>query len=484
MKLLSLLVPASVIAVLTAGRPLNGTIFADLTIEAHRTRQSELLEQQQNIVAQADADRRELSVEERGQLDTLSAEFERLEGEIVRRERLAAQQERLTTPQPRITAAEPIPGDEEEETPAPARSPRAAVPALSAARQIARPMSGNGGFRSFGDYAQAVVRGSIRGGTIDPRLLQGIRGAAATSFTQEAVGADGGFLVPTDFLNSIIQTISAEDTLLGRTNPLSVSGNSIVVPMDETSQWGTGGIKAYWTDEAAAITQSKVALKQVQVRLNKLAALVPVTEEMLEDAPAIDSYLRQKTPDALDWQITYALVWGTGAGQPLGIMNSPALVTVAAEGGQTADTINATNVSKMFARLPARSQQNAVWLINPDAQVQLPLMTIANQPVYMPPGGLSEAPLGRLLGRPVIPAQVASTVGDLGDIMLVDWTQYLTAIKSGGVRLQVSIHLWFDQDISAFKFTLRIAGQPYWSASMAPRSGTNNIAPFVTLAAR
>jgi HK97 family phage major capsid protein len=138
----------------------------------------------------------------------------------------------------------------------------------------------------------------------------------------------------------------------------------------------------------------------------------------------------------------------------------------------------------MASRLPVQSRVNAVWLIHPDAEPQLPLMTIGDQPVYMPPGGLRDTPFGRLLGRPVIPHQVCQTVGDLGDIMLVDLSQYLTAVKAGGLRSQTSIHLWFDQGITAFRFDLRIAGQPWWSELTTANNGTFTQSPFVTLAAR
>lgn len=477
-------VPLSVLAVLAAGAPVLGMIFADATIAAHRARQDELVTSQQNIIAQADAEKRELTVEEKTQLDELSAEYERLDGEIERRERFANQQQRITTPQPRATAPEPIPGDDDEPDAAPVRASQVRngtrqVPALAAARQIIRP-SGNGGFRAFHDFVSAVRVGSVRGGTIDARLMN----AAATQISQEGVGADGGFAVPPDFLTTITQTVMAEDSLLALCDPLISTRNSISVPMDESTQWGTGGIKAYWEGEGAAITQSKIALKQATVRLNKLAALVPVTEELLEDAPALGSYLGRKAPEALDYSASYGLFWGTGAGMPLGFMNSPVLVSQAAEGSQTADTINAQNIVKMNARMPTRSRKTAVWLINPDAEPQLPLMTIANQPVYLPPGGLADAPFGRLLGRPVIPHQLCATIGDVGDIVFVDFSQYLAAVKAGGVKLQVSVHLWFDQDLQAFKFTMRIAGQPWWSAPMSPRAGTNTQSPFVALAAR
>lgn len=75
-------------------------------------------------------------------------------------------------------------------------------------------------------------------------------------------------------------------------------------------------------------------------------------------------------------------------------------------------------------------------------------------------------------------------MGDLGDIMLVDLSQYLTAVKAGGLRSQTSIHLWFDQGITAFRFDLRIAGQPWWSELTTANNGTFTQSPFVTLAAR
>jgi HK97 family phage major capsid protein len=116
-----------------------------------------------------------------------------------------------------------------------------------------------------------------------------------------------------------------------------------------------------------------------------------VTEELLEDAPAMGAYLNRKAPEKMDFKVSDAIVRGTGVGQPLGFLNSPALVTVAAEGAQTADTVNVTNLAKMWGRLPVQSRRTAVWLMHPDAEAQLPLMSLANMPVYLPPGGVSGA---------------------------------------------------------------------------------------------
>lgn len=476
------LVPASALALLALGSGHLAGIFADATIDAHRQRQQELVTASEAIIAQADAEKRDLTAEEQASINANTAEVERLQNQIALRERVTAQAGTLATSQGRRTAPEATPGDAVAD--APADRPTNAAPRQAGIAPVpAQPRAtaaGTAGFRNFGDFAVAVRNASLRTGEPDRRLLN----ATASSITQEGVGADGGFAVPPDFRADIQQRIYGEDSLLSRCDLQTSNGNTWTAPVDETTPWGTSGVKAYWEGEAAAITQSKPSLREVSVRLHKLAALVPVTEEMIEDAGAIDGYLRSKLPEAIDWQASYALTWGTGAGQPLGFMRGGALVTVAAEAAQTADTINATNIAKMYARMPVRSRRTAVWLIHPDAEPQLHVMTLGQTPVYLPPGGLSGSPYGMLMGRPVIPHQVCETVGDLGDIMFVDFAQYLAVRKAGGVRLQTSMHLWFDQDLQAFKATLRLAGQPWWSAAISQRDGSNSQSPYVTLAAR
>jgi HK97 family phage major capsid protein len=178
----------------------------------------------------------------------------------------------------------------------------------------------------------------------------------------------------------------------------------------------------------------------------------------------------------------------------LGILNSPSVVSIAAENGQASDTILAENISKMWAQLYAPCRRDAVWLINQDIEPQLDQMQfsvkdasgniVGGFPLYVPPNGLSATPFATLKGRPVIPTQACNTLGSLGDIILVDLKQYMTAFKAGGVKSDVSIHLWFDYDVTAYRFVLRIAGQPWWATYITPLSGSNYLSWAVTLAER
>ena len=65
------------------------------------------------------------------------------------------------------------------------------------------------------------------------------------------------------------------------------------------------------------------------------------------------------------------MINGTGAGQPLGLLNADATISVAKETGQAAATVLSENIFGMWARLHAPRRQNAVWLINQEIEPQL-----------------------------------------------------------------------------------------------------------------
>jgi HK97 family phage major capsid protein len=450
----------------------------DEKIRELQDRLLDLNERAQVIQATADAENRPLTEDEDKELERVFADFAATEDEIERRKLIAAQTARLQQPAGRQTEPNQ-PMNQSQANQDPPRQPRQRQPVITMPED-----RGKWGWKHMGDFAQAVRIAASRGGSavVDPRLVMN----APTTYSSEGVGEDGGFAVPPDFRAAIWQKVNGEDSLLSRTDQQTTSKNTIVFPADETTPWDTsGGIQAYWESEAGQITQSKVALKEKTIRLNKLTALVPVTSELLEDAPGLDSYLRNKVGTKFDFKMSLKIIQGIGNGEPLGILKSPSLVSVAKETGQEADTVLSENINKMWSRMYAPCRRNAVWLINQDIEPQLDAMTIGvgvgGVPVYLPAGGLSAAPYGTLKGRPVVPTQACETLGDQGDIILVDFSQYLTAIKTGNIRTDVSMHLWFDYDVMAYRFIIRMAGQPWWATYITPRDSSNYLSWAVTL---
>lgn len=338
------------------------------------------------------------------------------------------------------------------------------------------------GFRSFGDFAKSVQSASINGRP-DERLMIGA--AAPTTFGSEGVGTDGGFLVPPQFSTDIFNLALTDDALLPMTDNVEIASNSMVFPKDETTPWGTDGVRAYWQAEANAGTQTKPKFGTNTLRMHKLMSLVPLTDELLADTNALGGYLPNLLSRSIRWKTNESILFGTGNGMPLGALNGAAALTVAKESGQTASTVLLANITKMIAALPPGSFPNAVWLIGPDVLPALFGLTLGNYPIYLPVNqGAQGSPYGTLMGRPIIVSQHTAAFSSAGDICLVDLSYYRTITKAEGIAMASSMHLFFDADATAFRATFRVDGQPKIAAQITQAKGTGKLSPFVLLGAR
>jgi HK97 family phage major capsid protein len=338
------------------------------------------------------------------------------------------------------------------------------------------------GFRDLADFALAVHGASRPGSYADDRLLR--MAAAPTNFHQETGGTAGeGYLVPPAMRQGIWELVFNGEDLLNLVNPEPTNANSVELVTDETTPWGATGVQASWRSEGQQMSASKMSLKAEQVKLHELYAFVLSTDELLQDAPRLNARLQSGASRAIRWKASEAIMTGTGAGQPLGYFTSSAKVSVAKETSQTADTVVAANVAKMFAR--SLNPGGSVWLINSDVVPQLLTMTLGDQPIWTPPAsGFAGAPGGFLFGRPVIISEHADTVGDQGDIQFIDPQGYYATTRDGGPQFASSIHLFFDYGVQAFRWTFRFGGQPFLTAPVTPAKSAATKSHFVVLDAR
>ncbi|MDN5849949.1 MAG: phage major capsid protein [Nitrococcus sp.] len=345
------------------------------------------------------------------------------------------------------------------------------------------PVAASAGFDSLAEFAIAVKDACHPGGLGAPDArLAAMYQAAPTNFHQEGGSADG-YMVPAQFREEISTLVFSEPDLLTLVSPEPTSSNQVELLADETTPWGSTGVQANWRAEGAQMSPSRLETEGRAVKLHELYAYVLATEELMQDAPRLNARLTTQAARAIRWKASEAIVNGTGVGQPLGYFVSGALVSVAKETSQAADTINATNVAKMYSRNlnPGR----ALWLANSDTLPQLMTMTISNQPIWTPPNaGFAQAPGGMLLGRPIILSEHADTVGDKGDIHFIDPMGYYAATKRGGIAFASSIHLYFDYGVQAFRWTFRFGGQPFLSAPVSGDKSANTKSHFVVLDAR
>lgn len=330
-------------------------------------------------------------------------------------------------------------------------------------------------FSNFDHQIMAVMKAGMPGGTVDPRLRNTATGL------QESVSSDGGFLVQSDFSTELLEEVFQTGVLASKCRRIPISSNSNGVKIngvDETSRASTrsGGVIAYWKEEAALKAESKPKFRRIELNLKKLIGLCYATDELLQDSSALGNYVKRAFIDEMGFQVDDAIVNGSGAGAPLGILNAGCLVSVGKETGQKAATVVAENIIKMYSRMFASSLTNAEWYVNQNALPQLMTMSLAvgtgGVPVYLPPGNsLANAPGGTLLGRPVNVIEQCATLGTQGDIILADFGKGYILAEKGGVQTDMSIHVQFLYDESVFRFVLRIDGQPVRATALTPYKG-------------
>jgi HK97 family phage major capsid protein len=430
-----------------------------MNIKVLRQKRADLVAEAQSIFDVASAESRGLTEADANRDDAIAAELKDVDAQIERVERQMDRQRTLGA----VTDGNDV--------------------------AAAAPASKGKLFASLGEQLLAVMRAEPKvEGFVDPRLRQ----LNAATGMSEGVPSDGGFLVQSEYSNDLIRPMYENGQILQRVRriPIGPGKNGLKMnAVNETSRangsrWG--GVQAYWTGEGQLKTPSAPTFRTMELNLKKLTGLCYATDELLEDAVALEDVIRQAFEDEFTFMVEDSIINGDGVGKPLGFLNAGGTISVSKETSQTAATIVAENIYNMWMRMPARSRANAVWLINQDAEASLNLMTVggtAAVPVYMPAGGLSGAPFATLLGRPVIAVEYNATLGTAGDIMLVDLSQYLL-IDKGGTQRDTSIHVRFIYDETVFRFVYRVDGQPMWNSAVTPKNGTNTISPFVTLATR
>jgi HK97 family phage major capsid protein len=347
-------------------------------------------------------------------------------------------------------------------------------------------------FSSLGEQLFAIAQRGTSGGAYD-RRLDAINAAATGG--SATIPSDGGFLIQSDYTTAMLKRAYDTGVVASRCDRIGISANadSLEVPyVDETSRatgsrWG--GVRIYRAGETDPATKSKPQIGKWECRLEDLKGLAYMTDRLLADAGAMEQVYMQAFAEEFAFVLDDEIIRGDGAAKCLGLLNAPATVTIAKELNQINDTVVAENIVNMWSAMWGRSRANAVWFYNTEIEPQLYLLNkaigTAGALVFMPPGGLSGAPYASLFGRPLVPIEQASAIGDVGDIILADMSQY-QLIDKGGIRAESSIHVKFIEDEKCFKWVARVNGAPKWKSSLTPYKGAaaRRVSPFVTLAAR
>ena len=340
------------------------------------------------------------------------------------------------------------------------------------------------------EKCNAIIE-AARGMSMDIRLEKEVRAAQGANV---GLGSAGGFLVGTERIDIMKKVYEGAD-LLSYVDQRTIGAgfdSAEWVTVKEDSRANThrhGGVIGYYIGEADTIDFTNPKFEDGSLKLTEIDCIVPATDRMLRDGVGFESYVEKEVSKEFIFQANRGIISGTGGGMPLGVMNSASAKSIAKETAQPADTIVFQNILKMRSFiLPASLKSNGlVWLYHTECFPQLAQMTMVvgtgGVPVWMPANGIAGKPFDTLFGYPAFPTEFLPVVGDAKDIMLVDLEEYLW-ISKGGIKADVSIHVYFTTNQTLLRFVWAVNGMPKHNSAKTLFVGSETVSPYLYIAER
>lgn len=453
------------------------------SLDEQRARLVDLSERASGIINAADAESRPLTKDEGDTVEKLNAEFDSVQAEIGQREKVAAMRAQVSRPVGVQAELPPLPGDIVHAART-AENARAGIllPANCArpsALLVPRASDPKGGAETF-------FR-AIANRVYTPELVK-------NAYGNEGSGADGGFSVPPSWFAGVIDQALQAAEFAPRARIFPSTGPALTIPMPDYTnrQTDLAGLSGNWSAEGATQTAQRLRWRQVNVPANKLFILAEASGELAEDGLGFAMQLQQGLSTAAAYSLDAAILGGTGVGQPLGILSDPAAISVNPESGQAADSVLFQNLVNVYSRLAPACQKRATWFISPGVLPSLLTLTFPSSggaviPVLLGNGNATNAaagePVGTIFGRPVVVTEISRAIGDPGDVVFADVTQYALVVRAGA-RIEMNAGPGFNRDVMSWRLIWRVGGQSFWNAAISPYAGGLSLSWCAYLAAR
>jgi HK97 family phage major capsid protein len=455
-------------------------------ILALRQRKADLTKQGKGILAVADREKRELTEGEELTHSRTVRALEQVEKDIIAEEsRLAGENVGPMYVDENQAFAAAAMGNPIPDNPHAPRRRTIGRAGRKSWADLFGPPRGNGGFKSIEEFVHAV---RVSGEIFDPRLRASMG---------EDIPSQGGFLVPEHFAEFVLQWALENAIVMPRAQVWPMQSETMKIPgvWDYDHSAGTlfGGLKAIWYDELAPLDEQDIKTRMIQLSAHKLGILSNASSELVEDGPMFESVLVSSMQAAAQFFLDSAFFFGTGSGQPQGMLTSanPALVTVAKDPGTPNYWINLEDVLNMFKAMAPACRMRAEWVFTDELipalwKMQNVVKNVSGTenvggsavPVFVP----NDSGGGTLLGRPVTFTEKLKPAGSVGDALFAAFDQYAIGMRRE-INLRRSLEAGFVNDSIWWRLTVRTDGQSTWSNTLTLQNG-NKVSPFVTLAAR
>ena len=326
----------------------------------------------------------------------------------------------------------------------------------------------NPGFENVGELVFCAIHQPR-----DPRIH---------ALMEMGTGESGGLAIPDD-INPTLQEVKPQEAIFRPRAMVVPAGDSpdadLTLPaVNQTASANMyGGVQVDWVGEGVPKPETGAKLRETKWSPKEVAAKIVVTDKLLRNWAAANSFIERMLRGALLAAEDVAFLKGDGVKRPKGVLVSEALKKVnRAQAGKIAyqDLVN------MEGEL--HDDAGAIWIVNPRTIPQLRTMEdgagrfiwIGDRPIAEDPGGVST-----LLGRPVLKNYRSPALGTLGDVVLLVPSYYV--IKDGvDVTIAASEHALFGENKTVVKAFKSVDGGPWLDGPIAQEDNTT-YSPFVAL---
>lgn len=269
---------------------------------------------------------------------------------------------------------------------------------------------------------------------------------------QIGTDSEGGFLAPDEFEKTLIESLEEQNIFRQLANIITTSSGDKKIPVVATK--GT----ASWVDEEGVIPESDDSFGQVSIGAYKLATMIKVSEELLNDSIFnLESYIAKEFARRIGAKEEEAFFIGDGIGKPTGVFN----VTGGAELGVTAAGVTAITLDEvmdLFYSLKSPYRKNAIFTMNDSTVKAIRKLKDGNgQYIWQP--SLTAGTPDTILNRPVRTSAYIPALGSAAKtIAFGDFSYYWVADRQGRSFQRLN-ELYAATGQVGFKATQRVDGK-------------------------
>lgn len=269
---------------------------------------------------------------------------------------------------------------------------------------------------------------------------------------QVGTDSEGGYLVPDEFERILVEALQEENVFRQLAKVITTSSGDKKIPVVATK--GT----ASWVDEEGAIPDSDDAFGQVSIGAYKLATMIKVSEELLNDSVFnLESYIANEFARRIGAKEEEAFFIGDGTGKPTGIFNAAGGATLGVTAA-SATAITIDEVMDLFYSLKSPYRKNAVFVMN-DATVKAIRKLKDGNGQYIWQPSITAGQPDTILNRPVkTSAYVPTLAAAAKSIAFGDFGYYWVADRQGRSFQRLN-ELYAATGQVGFKATQRVDGK-------------------------